>query len=162
MQRGLTVEKLRARAHEIARMGLTYKFGADDPGEGGMDCSGTIQYLLSDLGVEGVPRTSYNQYAWLRKKKLLRDVRGRKTDEKLLRKLAPGDLIFWGGTWKSGHKVSHVMVYLGWNPNNDTHYVFGARGKKTKGLTGSGVDVFKLDPSRGKLIAHGKIPGLRY
>ena len=48
------------------------------------------------------------------------------------KKLSPGDLIFWGGTWKSGHRVSHVMIYMGFNPTDDTHYVFGARGKNIR------------------------------
>jgi hypothetical protein len=54
------------------------------------------------------------------------------------------------------------MLYLGYDPNADKHYIFGARGKNSKGLLGNGVDVFELDPDRGRLIAHGKIPGLQY
>ncbi|NNE90895.1 MAG: hypothetical protein HKN23_04550, partial [Verrucomicrobiales bacterium] len=50
---------------------------------------------------------------------------------------------------------------MGWNPENGKHYVFGARGRKKKGLTGAGVDVFELDPDRGVLVGHGKVPGLR-
>ncbi len=159
---GPTLQKLRDEAHRLSDLGLTYKFGADDPKQGGMDCSGSIQHLLSNIGIDGVPRTSYNQYYWLRKKKLIRDVNGKGASKKLYKKLSPGDLIFWGGTWKSGHKVSHVMIYIGYDPTADTHYVFGARGKSSKGLLGNGVDIFELDPNRGRLVAHGKIPGLIY
>ncbi|MEX2579604.1 MAG: NlpC/P60 family protein [Verrucomicrobiales bacterium] len=159
---GASLTRLRKEAHELAAKGLRYKFGADDPTQGGMDCSGTMQYLLSQIGIEGVPRTSYDQYYWLKKKKMLDDVYGKSPSRKMLKKLAPGDLIFWGGTWKSGHRVSHVMLYMGYNPEEDKHYVFGARGKSTKGLLGNGVDVFELDPDRGRLVAHGKIPGLIY
>jgi len=159
---GPTLAQLREEAHRLAGMGLTYKFGASNPDTGGLDCSGAMQHLLSKLGVEGVPRTSYDQYYWLRRLKLLDDVHGRNAEQKLFKKLSPGDLIFWGGTWKSGHSVSHVMLYLGYDPNAKKHYVFGARGRNSTGKLGHGVDIFELDPNRGRLIAHGKIPGLRY
>ncbi|MDF1656929.1 MAG: NlpC/P60 family protein [Verrucomicrobiales bacterium] len=157
-----TLAKLREEAHRLADRGLTYRFGADDPASGGLDCSGAMQYLLSKIGVEDVPRTSYDQYYWLKRKKLLDDVFGKSASSKMLKKLTPGDLIFWGGTWKSGHRVSHVMLYLGYDPSADKHYIFGARGKSSKGMLGNGVDIFELDPDRGRLIAHGKIPGLQY
>ncbi|MDF1824473.1 MAG: NlpC/P60 family protein [Verrucomicrobiales bacterium] len=157
-----SLARLREEAHRLADRGLTYKFGADDPKSGGLDCSGAMQYLLSKIGVDDVPRTSYDQYYWLKKQKLLDDVYGKSAADKMFKKLAPGDLIFWGGTWKSGHRVSHVMLYLGYDANADKHYVFGARGKSSKGLLGNGVDIFELEPDRGRLIAHGKIPGLVY
>jgi|GEM_PF-566352 len=158
----LSLSRLRKLAHELAAEGLTYKWGAEHPDQGGMDCSGVVQYVLEEMGVEGVPRTSYDQYYWLKREKLLDDVHGRKAEKKLFEKLSPGDLIFWGNTWNSGHKVSHVMIYLGWNEAEDKHYIFGAQGKKSKGLFGNGVDIFELDPDRGRLIGHGKIPGLAY
>jgi len=159
---GPTLEKLRAEAHALAEQKLTYIFGADDPDTGGLDCSATIQYLLNKIGVKDVPRTSYDQYSWLKKNKLLDDVYGKTATEKLFKKLSPGDLIFWGGTWKSGHRVSHVMLYMGYDPATDKHYIFGARGKSVKGLTGAGVDIFEFEEQKGRLIAHGKIPGLIY
>lgn len=159
---GPTLQRLREEAHRLADMGLKYKFGEEDPDKGGLDCSSTMQYLLTKIGIEGVPRTSYNQYYWLKKKKLVRDLPGRNAARKLYEKLSPGDLLFWGGTWKSGHKVSHVMIYMGYDPDAEKHYVFGARGRSSKGLLGNGVDIFELDPNRGRLVAHGKIPGLIY
>lgn len=159
---GPTLEKLRAEAHKLSTRGLKYSFGAANPKTGGLDCSGAMQYLLKKIGVKDVPRTSYDQYYWLKNKKLLDDVHGRNASKKLFEKLSPGDLIFWGGTWKSGHKVSHVMLYMGYDPKADTHYIFGARGKTSKGMFGNGVDLFELEPNRGRLIAHGKIPGLQY
>ncbi len=157
-----TLENLRASAHVLAREGLDYKFGRDNPKQGGMDCSSSLQFLLTRIGIKNVPRTSYDQYDWLKNKKLLDDVYGKQASSKLFKKLSPGDLIFWGGTWKSGHRVSHVMMYMGYDPETKKHYVFGARSKSSKGLLGHGVDVFELEPSRGRLIAHGKIPGLTY
>lgn len=160
--KGPTLSQLRNEAHALAGKKLRYVFGADDPDSGGLDCSSTIQQLLTKIGVEGVPRTSYDQYYWLKRKKLLDDVYGKGASSKLLKKLSPGDLIFWGGTWKSGHRVSHVMLYMGYDPAADKHYVFGARSKNSTGLTGSGVDIFELDTEKGRLVAHGKIPGLVY
>lgn len=159
---GPTLERLRAEAHALAEKKLTYIFGADNPDTGGLDCSATIQYLLNKIGVKGVPRTSYDQYAWLKKNKMLDDVFGKSAQDKLFKKLSPGDLIFWGGTYKSGHRVSHVMLYMGYDKATDKHYIFGARGKAVKGLTGAGVDIFELNQQKGRLIAHGKIPGLIY
>jgi len=159
---GPTLSRLREEAHLLAGKKLSYVFGADDPDSGGLDCSSTIQYLLTKIGVEDVPRTSYDQYYWLKRKKLLDDVYGKGASSKLLKKLSPGDLIFWGGTWKSGHRVSHVMLYMGYDPAADKHYVFGARSKSVTGLTGAGVDIFELDTEKGRLIAHGKVPGLVY
>lgn len=160
--KGPTLSQLRDEAHSLAGKKLRYVFGAANPDSGGLDCSSTIQLLLTKIGVEGVPRTSYDQYYWLKRKKLLDDVYGKGASSKLLKKLSPGDLIFWGGTWKSGHRVSHVMLYMGYDPAADKHYVFGARSKNTTGLTGAGVDIFELDTERGRLVAHGKIPGLIY
>ena len=159
---GPTLTQLREEAHALAGKKLNYVFGADDPDSGALDCSSTIQYLLNRIGIKDVPRTSYDQYDWLKEKKLLDDVYGKSASSKLLKKLSPGDLIFWGGTWKSGHRVSHVMLYMGYDPAADKHYVFGARSKSTTGLTGAGVDIFELDTERGRLVAHGKIPGLVY
>lgn len=160
---GPTLTQLREEAHALAGKKLSYVFGADDPDSGGLDCSSTIQFLLNRIGIKDVPRTSYDQYYWLKRKNLLDDVYGSKSaSSKLLKKLSPGDLIFWGGTWKSGHRVSHVMLYMGYDPAADKHYVFGARSKSTTGLTGAGVDIFELDTERGRLVAHGKIPGLVY
>lgn len=156
-----TIECLRAEAHALAKKGLKYQFGSDDPKSGGLDCSATVQYLYSSLGIQGVPRTSYLQYEWLKKAGTLHEVKGKNSTRQLLKRLRPGDLIFWGGTWKSGHKVSHVMIYLGHNPNTGEHFVFGARGKRVEGLLGSGVDVFVLNPERGTLVGHGRVPGMR-
>lgn len=158
----LSLSCLRNEAHKLAQEGLCYSFGADDPETGGLDCSGVVQYLLNKLGVDDVPRTSYDQYDWLKHEKTLDDVYGKNSTKKLFKKLSPGDLIFWGGTWDSGHRVSHVMIYMGYDKAVDKHYVFGARSKSSKGMFGNGVDIFELEPDRGRLIACGKIPGLIY
>lgn len=157
-QQLLTV--IRERAERIAQFQLTYKFGGDHPIEGGMDCSGTMKFLLSDVGFDDMPRTSYQQYDWLRKHKTLHHSKSIPDKAGGRKGIKAGDLIFWGGTYNSGHKVSHVMIYLGQSPDG-THYMFGARGKKKKGLFGNGVDIFTLDSGYQKnLIGFGSLPGV--
>jgi len=151
---------IRARAEQISRFGLPYVFGGDHPSEGGLDCSGTMQYMLSDIGFKDIPRTSFDQYAWLKKNRTLQHAKSIPSQVGGRKGIKPGDLIFWGGTYNSDHKVSHVMIYLG-QGNDGTHYMFGARGKSKKGLHGSGVDVFKLDAGFQKgLIGYGSLPGV--
>jgi hypothetical protein len=151
---------IRDRAEHISRFGLPYVFGGDHPNEGGLDCSGAMKFLLSDLGFRDMPRTSYDQYAWLRKARTLRHSKSIPDEMGGRKGLNPGDLIFWGGTYDSGHKVSHVMIYLG-QGRDGTHYMFGARGKNKTGLHGSGVDVFRLESGYQKgLIGYGSLPGV--
>ncbi len=57
---GPTINQLREEAHKLADMGLKYTFGADNPKTGGLDCSGAVQQVLSKIGIEDVPRTSYS------------------------------------------------------------------------------------------------------
>lgn len=151
---------IRDRAEHISRFGLPYVFGGDHPSEGGLDCSGAMKFLLSDIGFRDMPRTSYDQYAWLRKARTLRLAKAIPDHMGGRKGIKPGDLIFWGGTYDSGHKVSHVMLYLG-QGRDGTHYMFGARGKNKTGLHGSGVDVFKLESGYQKgLVGYGSLPGV--
>lgn len=157
-----TVEELRRRAEYLSRQGLTYKFGGDHPSEGGMDCSGTMQFLLQSMGYPDIPRTSYDQFAWLGEQGTLKKIGVFHSAERAVNNLRPGDLVFWGGTYNSGHKVSHVMVYLG-KSRGGTHYLFGARGKKVKGLNGAGVDIFEYHPGKDtdRLVGYGRLPGIK-
>lgn len=153
------VTVIRERAEVISQFGLTYKFGGDHPTEGGMDCSGTMKYMLSGIGFDAMPRTSYHQYEWLKKARTLNHTKTIPERAGGRKGIRPGDLIFWGGTYNSGHKVSHVMIYLG-QSDDGTHYMFGARGKKKRGLHGNGVDIFKLSSGYQKsLIGYGSLPG---
>ncbi|MEX2580918.1 MAG: NlpC/P60 family protein [Verrucomicrobiales bacterium] len=151
---------LRARAEHLSRFGLSYKFGGDHPSEGGMDCSGTMKFLIAELGFKDMPRTSYHQYGWLRQHRTLQHTKSIPEHMGGRKGIKPGDLIFWGGTYNSGHRVSHVMIYLG-QGGDGTHYMFGARGKKKRGLNGSGVDIFELDSGYQKgLVGFGSLPGV--
>lgn len=154
------LDVIRKRAEAISTFRLPYVFGGDHPNEGGLDCSGAMKFLLSDIGFRDMPRTSYEQYAWLRQARTLRHAKSIPEHMGGRKGIKPGDLIFWGGTYDSGHKVSHVMIYLG-QGRDGTHYMFGARGKSKTGLNGSGVDIFKLGSGRQKgLVGFGSLPGV--
>jgi len=152
------LNELRRRAEHLAASRLTYDFGSSDPSRGGLDCSGAMLHLLSSMGVPGVPRTSYQQYEWLVQHRTMRHTQTIPSQTGPNSGLHPGDLIFWGGTYDSGHKVSHVMLYLGQGPDG-RHYMFGARGKSKTGMNGAGVDIFELKPGYHKsLVGIGSIP----
>ena len=54
-QQPAAVKRLIARALELTTQNLSYKYGSCDPKEGGMDCSGTVYYLLLDAGIANPP-----------------------------------------------------------------------------------------------------------
>lgn len=88
--------------HKIANQALTYrgtryKFGGTT--KKGMDCSGLVSRIYSDLKMHRVPRVSAALY---------------KSGEPVsLDALRPGDLVFFKNTYK--HGISHVGVYAGNN-----------------------------------------------
>ena len=152
------IQELRKRAEGLSLQGFPYIFGGSSPADGGMDCSGTMKYLLAGM-VENMPRASYQQYAWLKQNRSMHHTKTIPAKMGGRRGLKPGNLIFWGGTYNSGHKVSHVMIYLGQAPDG-RHFMFGARGKNKTGLNGSGIDIFELRPGKSKsLVGYGSLPG---
>lgn len=144
---------------------LKYKFGSADPSNGGFDCSGAIYYLFKNLGYQ-VPRTSAQQYLWLKK---IHKVSPTTTslDHQDFKKLKPGDLVFWSGTYipTDGRKVpvTHVGMYLG-KEKKDGHPVMvcASKGRSYRGKRqdGYGVYDFKLPSSRSKskLVGYGTPP----
>lgn len=77
-------------------VGDPYVYGGAGPTN--FDCSGLVQYTLTQLGVKNVPRTSEAQWSWSK--------RISHAD------LQPGDLVFsqWPG---DGASPGHVAVYVG-------------------------------------------------
>jgi cell wall-associated NlpC family hydrolase len=77
--------------------GTKYKFGGTT--QRGLDCSGLIARVWSDLKMKKIPRVSSALY---------------QTGQPVrLAELRPGDLVFFKDTYKSG--ISHVGVYTGNN-----------------------------------------------
>jgi len=81
----------------MAYRGAPYRRGSSLPSRG-FDCSGLVYRVLMSNGIRP-PRTSAGQYHL-----------GTPVPRSELR---PGDLVFFGGTYRSG--ISHVGIYIGGN-----------------------------------------------
>jgi peptidoglycan DL-endopeptidase CwlO len=158
---------------DLTKRNLDYKYGSADPANGGMDCSGFVFYVLTQNGVRDVPRDSSQQYVWLRKAGTFRAVNSRHDDTFELEELAPGDLLFWTGTYsiERDPPITHAMIYLGREKGTNQRIMVGASdGRTYKGESRYGVSVFDFKVSRtakteeGRLtptfIGYGHIPGL--
>lgn len=168
------IQQLMRDAVDLTRLNLTYTFGSSDPDKGGMDCSGTIYYLLRAHNFADVPRDSSGQYMWARRGGAFFPVVSKSADSPELKDLLPGDLMFWTGTYESGRDVpiSHVMMYLGREKNSGKRIMFGASdGRSYNGIQRWGVSVFDFkmpngnpaNPEKAKVefIGYARIPGLR-
>ncbi len=162
----------------LTERNLTYTYGSADPAKGGMDCSGTIYYVLRSLGLNQVPRTASAQYLWARKAGTFEAVVSRKLDSYELQALRPGDLLFWTGTYATtaDPPVSHTMIYLGKLKVDGRPVMFGAsNGRPYAGNRMWGVSVFDFripaaprQPAEGSVaqpssvfIGYARIPGLK-
>ena len=111
------MRKLVDASLELTRKDLRYTFGSASPEKGGMDCSGTIHHLLKAFGVADVPRSSHTIFKWADSHGKLVRFRGvHDPAHAVFRKLKPGDLVFWEGTYATKDRdppISHVMIFLG-------------------------------------------------
>lgn len=168
------IQKLIRDAIDLTRLNLTYTFGSADPASGGMDCSGTIYYLLRGHGFPEVPRDSAGQYLWARKSGAFYPVVGKSPETEELDQLRPGDLMFWTGTYRTSRDIaiSHVMLYLGREKKTGKRIMFGSSdGRSYNGVQRWGVSVFDFkmplpEPSVAStsavdFIGYARIPGLR-
>ena len=168
------MQQLIRDAIDLTRLNLTYTFGSADPDSGGMDCSGTIYYLLRAHGLNDIPRDSSGQYLWARKNGSFFPVLSRSEKSEEFNELQPGDLMFWTGTYQPARDipVSHVMLYLGSEKETGKRIMFGASdGRSYNGIQRWGVSVFdfkmpKVDPEqpdkpRAVFVGFARIPQLR-
>jgi len=167
------VQSLITAGLALTKQDLTYTYGSADPAKGGMDCSGTIYYLLRSAGFKDVPRDSPGQYSWVRKAGHFNAVLSRSADSFEFKELQPGDLMFWSGTYQVEREipVTHVMLYLGTEKKTKKRVMFGASdGRSYAGQQRWGVSVFdfvmpRKDPanperSKSTFLGYGRIPGL--
>lgn len=159
-------------ALDLTRQNLRYRYGSADPAQGGMDCSGTIFYLLQSMNVPEVPRQSDEMYRWLWEKGTLNAVAGNTFDSFEFSRLEPGDLLFWTGTYTPAVKrdppISHVMLYLGKHRATGKRLMMGAsEGRRYGGVPQRGVSVFDFELPRvarsptntsPRFVGYGKIP----
>jgi hypothetical protein len=165
------VQRLLARALALTKLGLAYHYGSADPAGGGMDCSGTIYYLLRQAGMPDVPRDSSEMYRWVWTQGRFNAVVSSSLDTFELARLKPGDLLFWTGTYdvKRDPPVTHVMIYLGIDRQSGRRVMMGAsEGRRFEGVSRFGVSVFDFTiptPSatgvQSRFIGYGAVPGLR-
>lgn len=148
------VQKLITAALDLTAQGLTYTYASDDPAKSGMDCSGTIYYLLKSLNIDDIPRSSHRQYRWAWKSGKFYPVFAHSAKTFELDKLRPGALLFWTGTYKVDRDpaVSHVMIYLGTLKKDGRPILAGASdGRSYAGKPRNGVSVFDFHfPLRGQ------------
>ncbi|HEX8295241.1 MAG TPA: NlpC/P60 family protein [Chthoniobacteraceae bacterium] len=168
------VQAVLAAALDLTKRNLTYAYGSADPAQGGMDCSGTMYYVLRAHGFPDVPRDSSGQYVWARKKGQFFAVVSTKAESFEFDDLLPGDLMFWTGTYQVTRDVpvSHVMLYLGTEKATGKRVMFGASdGRSYNGIQRWGVSVFDFkmpkadtgsaEKSRVDFIGYARIPALR-
>jgi cell wall-associated NlpC family hydrolase len=165
------VQHLISDALKLTTQNLGYKYGSSDPANGGMDCSGTVYYLLRDTGLKDVPRDASGMYKWVWQKSRFQAVTSSSPDTFELGLLQPGDLLFWTGTYdvKRDPPVTHVMIYLGINRHTNRRVMIGAsEGRRFNDQSMYGVSVFDFtlprvkagETSTSRFIGYGAIPGL--
>ncbi len=161
------IQNLLNTALALTKRNLGYLYGSADPTQKGMDCSGTIFFLLQQAGVKDVPRSADEQYTWAKTDGTFQAVQGRNLDAPELNSLRPGDLLFWTGTYAVNRKgaVSHVMIYLGKAKSDGLPLMVGASdGRTYRGKKYFGVSVFEFrlpaEESKSTFIGYARIPGL--
>jgi peptidoglycan DL-endopeptidase CwlO len=163
------VQQLLTSALELTERGLGYVYGSADPLRGGMDCSGTIYFLLQKAGIADAPRSASEQYVWVRKANTFQVVISNRSDSFEFNALRPGDLLFWTGTYavKSDPPVTHSMIYLGKAHSDGRPLMVGASdGRTYRGEQKFGVSVFDFVMPKSKnardsdtrFIGYAKIP----
>jgi hypothetical protein len=158
------IKQLLSEAYQLSTEKLTYKYSSADPHQGGMDCSGTIYYLLNKLHIQNVPRQSDEIYRWASRHGNFHFTKNQNFSSSAFSALKPGDLLFWSGTYQIKRDVTHVMIYLGKNTQNKP-LMFGASdGRPYNGKKMWGVSVFDFtlpsQKSSARFIGYTCIPDL--
>ena len=157
------VKKIISQALQLSKRRLNYRFGSSSPRYGGMDCSGTIHYLLYRVAHLYSPRSASDIYVWVQRRGKMHYVRTHYFSSPQFNALRPGDLLFWTGTYHTYHRppITHVMLYLG-KDRDGRPLMFGSTEGTYHGRIVRGIGVFDFTlPSRyerAKFVAYGCIP----
>ena len=167
------VRKLVELSLDLARKHLIYKYASADPGNGGLDCSGFIYYVLTKSGVQRVPRDAREQYVWVRKAGNFQAVLGHGDETFELDNLKPGDLLFWANNSGLSREpeITQIAIYLGRDKVTKQRLMIGAaEGGAYKGEKKSGVGVFDFkpgnieenpeEPPASLFVGYGRFPDL--
>jgi cell wall-associated NlpC family hydrolase len=126
-------------ANAARYVGTPYVWGGSSPK--GFDCSGLVEYVLSNMGIRNVPRTSEAQYAW--------------TKRVSAKEVVPGDLVFLN--FPGEVSPGHVMIYAG-----GRQVIQAAR-------PGTNVEETSFNPQKpgsnewgATVVGYGRVPGLSY
>ena len=79
-------------------LGMPYVWGGDDPSEGGLDCSGLVQHVYEQFGID-LPRVSSDQAR-------------AGTPVGSLAEARPGDLLAWDNSSRNVG-ADHIAIYVG-------------------------------------------------
>ena len=150
--------------------GMPYKYGGNGAEFGGFDCSGAMYHVLLKAGLKP-PRTSSDQYLWVRDHSRLHSVSIEATDTEhaSFSHLKPGDLVFWSGTYEPTDgrltKITHVAMFLGYEKKDGRAVMINAtNGRSYRGtmVDGYGVCDFRVPRKDGKsrMVGYGAPPGL--
>ena len=158
------VQLLITEALKLTRQNLNYSYGSADPKKGGMDCSGTIYYLLHSVNQTKVPRQSDQIYTWVLAQGKFFAVKTNSFTSTEFDALKPGDLLFWTGTYavERAVPITHVMLYLGVNQQG-RRLMFGASdGRTYQGRQIWGVSIFDFvlprPESKARFVGYGCVP----
>jgi cell wall-associated NlpC family hydrolase len=165
-------KKLIEGAIRVAKVSpwLPYKFGGSSPADGGFDCSGAMYFVMNKAGLKP-PRTSADQFRWIKESKRLHETPGSSIDidHESLATLKPGDLLFWEGTYAPTDgrtvNITHVAIYLGREKKDKRPVMINAtdgRSYRGKQANGYGVYDFQLpkEGSRARFAGYGTPPGI--
>lgn len=138
------VKQLLQFSLDLTRKDLTYRYGSESPTNGGMDCSGTVSYILKYMGITQPLHQADLLYQFANSKGKLYNVDATDFQSPQFEHLKPGDLLFWSGTYSTepGRFVSHVMIYLGKDKKNHPLMVGASNGRTYQGRKIYGVSVF--------------------
>jgi cell wall-associated NlpC family hydrolase len=129
-----------------------------------------MYFVMTESGLKP-PRTSANQYLWLKEQGRLMEV---PADTRLLgdpwfKDLQPGDLLFWGGTYAptDGRKVNltHVALYLGHKKKDGNTVMINATdGRSYRGTQSNGYGGYDFrlprEGSKSVFMGSGTPPGI--
>jgi hypothetical protein len=159
------IRKLIRESHALTRQNLTCVYGSNTPKRGGMDCSGTVQYILKSQNLHDTPRQADQIHDWSMRSGTLREVTAHSPDSYEYDDLRPGDLLFWSGTYVINRAITHVMIYLGTHRESGKPVMVGASdGRSYNGKKRRGVSIFDFrlprPDSKAKFVGYASIPGL--